>query len=225
MPGRQRPLGQRHRAVVAGEQRPHPRLEVGEVERAQGVAVGDEQQLGFGRGIAGQGQVHGGSFRDAGTAAGGRLAVDRAVEFVEPADAAEPRRQRDLGERELPRVDQPVGLGEPLGLRHGDRRCADMLAEQPPHLPFAEAEPVAEILDLGARRACPRRSGRARDGRWRRCPARRRCRARRRDDSACRRGSPQRPRPQPWRQSGRSSPAVSAPDRPGGRKSASSSRR
>ncbi len=153
---RQRPVGQRHRAIVAGEQSPHPVLVVGEVERAQRVAVGDDEQLADRGRVAGQGQLHRSSFGDARAAqfladassprAGG-FAVDGAVEFVEAADAAEPRGERDLGHRQLALVDQDVGGGEALGLGDGDRRRADMLAEQSPHLPLAEAEPVAEGVD------------------------------------------------------------------------------
>ena len=106
--------------------------------------------------------------------------MDGAVEFVEAADAAETARQRDLGQRQAAFVDQRVCRGEALRLGDGDRRRAEMLAEQAADLPLTEAEPVAERVDLrliqpaavdqverpadARRRAVPRRAARGRVG-------------------------------------------------------------
>jgi len=46
-------------------------------------------------------------------------------------------------------VDQLLGQQDPPRLRHRDRRRPDMLAEQPPQLPRADAEPVGKALDIG----------------------------------------------------------------------------
>ncbi len=68
--------------------------------------------------------------------------------FVEPADAVEARRQRDLGHRQRCLVNQLLGQQHPPRLRHRDRRRPDMLAEQPPQLSRADAEPVGKALDI-----------------------------------------------------------------------------
>ncbi len=69
--------------------------------------------------------------------------------FVEPADAVETRRQRDLGHRQRRLVDQLLGQQNPSRLRHRDRRRPDMLAKQPPQLARADAQPICKPLDIG----------------------------------------------------------------------------
>jgi hypothetical protein len=97
--------------------------------------------------------------------------------LVEAPHAAEPGGQRDLRHRQAGVVDQLLGEQHAPGLRHGDGRGAEMLVEQAPQLPLADAEPLgpAHRRSRRRRRAHPPRSA---PGRARRCST---CRATSRD--------------------------------------------
>jgi hypothetical protein len=69
--------------------------------------------------------------------------------LVEAADAAEAGGHRHLGHGQASLMDQLLGQQHPAGLRHRHRRGAEMLAEQAAQLPFADAQPVGEALDIG----------------------------------------------------------------------------
>ena len=69
--------------------------------------------------------------------------------FVKSADTAESGRQRNFGHRHLRFVDQLLREENAPGLRHRDRRGAQMLNEQPPEVAFADAEAFRERFDAG----------------------------------------------------------------------------
>jgi hypothetical protein len=46
-------------------------------------------------------------------------------------------------------VDQVLGEQHAAGLRHGDRRGAEMLLEQPAQLTAADAQPLGELFHTG----------------------------------------------------------------------------
>lgn len=69
--------------------------------------------------------------------------------LVESADAAEAGGHRHCRHGQASLMDQLLGQQHPAGLRHGHRRGAEMLAEQAAQLPFADAQPAGETLDIG----------------------------------------------------------------------------
>ena len=52
-------------------------------------------------------------------------------------------------------MDQLLGEQHAPGLRDRDRRGAEVLAEQPPQLPLADAQPLGQRVDVGRRPARP----------------------------------------------------------------------
>jgi hypothetical protein len=70
-----------------------------------------------------------------------------ALPMAEVALAAARRGERDLRHWQRPSVDQFVRRGEALRLCDRNRRRAEVLPEQPPHLPLAKPQPVAEGID------------------------------------------------------------------------------
>ncbi len=78
-----------------------------------------------------------------------RSAEQRLEGLVETANAAEARRERHLGHRQTRLMNKLLGQQNAAGLRHGNRRRAEMLAEQPPQLPFADAEAACQSIDIG----------------------------------------------------------------------------
>jgi hypothetical protein len=78
--------------------------------------------------------------RSAGAPQFARRAAEQRLEgFVETANAAEPRGERDFGHRQPRLMDELLGKQNAAGLRDRHRRRAEMLAEQTPELPFAQA--------------------------------------------------------------------------------------
>jgi hypothetical protein len=64
--------------------------------------------------------------------------------FVEPADAAEPCGEGDLGHRKVRFVNQLFGEQNAAGLSDRERRCAKMLAEEVPELTLANAKAAGQ---------------------------------------------------------------------------------
>ena len=92
----------------------------------------------------------GATLRDAGAAQRAGRAVEELLEgLVEAPHAAEAGGQRHLGHRQARLVDQLLGEQHAPGLGDRDRRGAEMLLEQPPQLPLADAEPLGQRLDVG----------------------------------------------------------------------------
>ena len=79
----------------------------------------------------------------------GRPSVQRAEHLVETPDAAETRRHRDVHHREPGFVNELLGEQYAAGLRHRDRRCAQVLVEQTSELPLAEAQARGERVHAG----------------------------------------------------------------------------
>ena len=90
---------------------------------------------------------------------------------TQPAGAAEAGGVREVFERQVGLVEQPAREVDALAHQHRARRGAQVLGEQPPEVPLADAEPVGQAVDarLGAeqpqrarhrrRRPLPRRRG------------------------------------------------------------------
>ena len=76
-----------------------------------------------------------------------RAVVGLQERVVEAAQAAEARRERDLGHGQVGLVDQPLREVEAAGLRHGERRGADVGDEQAVQVARADAEPGGERVD------------------------------------------------------------------------------
>ena len=69
-------------------------------------------------------------------------------DLVESPDAAEARRQGNLGHRQPRVVDQLLGQEYPPGLGDRDRRSAKMLPEQATKLAPANAQPRRQGLEV-----------------------------------------------------------------------------
>ncbi len=69
--------------------------------------------------------------------------------LVESPHAAEAGGQRDLAHGQARIVDQLLGQQHAPRLRHRDRRGAEMLIEQAPQLPLADAKPRGQTVDAG----------------------------------------------------------------------------
>ena len=76
-----------------------------------------------------------------------RAVVGLQERVVEAAQAAEARRERDLGHGQVGLVDQPLREVEAAGLRHGERRGADVGDEEAVEVARADAEPGGERVD------------------------------------------------------------------------------
>ncbi len=77
-----------------------------------------------------------------------RAVVELLEGLVEAPHAAEARRHRDLRHRQPGLLDQLLGEQHAAGLGDRDRRGAEVLAEQPPQLPLADAQPVGQAVDV-----------------------------------------------------------------------------
>jgi hypothetical protein len=76
-----------------------------------------------------------------------RRALVRALErAVEPAQAAEARRQRDVRHRQARLVDQPLREVQPPRLRHGVRRRTHVLHEQPMQVARSDTDARGEFV-------------------------------------------------------------------------------
>ena len=62
----------------------------------------------------------------------------------------EPDRRRVTGRVVVRLVDQLLREEDAPGLGHGDRRCPEMLAEQPPEMPLPDPQPRGDVVDTGA---------------------------------------------------------------------------
>ncbi len=80
----------------------------------------------------------------------GRARVDRADRLVELAHAAEPGRQRHLGEAQPGRLDQRAGRLRALGPRQLGRPGPHLCDQDPVELALAEAEPGGQAGDAVA---------------------------------------------------------------------------
>jgi hypothetical protein len=95
-----------------------------------------------------------------------RAAPGAAHRVVEAADAREPRRERDLRERQRRLVDELLREVQTPGLRDREGRSTEVLEEESPKLARTDAEPVRERVDpSGVHGAAVDESQRARHGR------------------------------------------------------------
>ena len=85
----------------------------------------------------------------AGAQLGGRGAEDLLAGPVELAQAAEPARPGDVGDREIGVVEEPPGEVRAVAASQTVGRGADVLGEQPPQVTGRDAEPPGEVV-LGA---------------------------------------------------------------------------
>jgi hypothetical protein len=79
---------------------------------------------------------------------GGRAVIELLEGLVEAPHAAEAGGQGHLAHRKVGLVDQLLGQQHPPGLGHADRRGAQVLQEQPPQLPPADAHAFGQALDI-----------------------------------------------------------------------------
>jgi hypothetical protein len=76
--------------------------------------------------------------------------VEELTEFlVEPPKAAEAGRESHFGHGHCCFVDELFSEEDASGLRHGDRRCAEMLNKQSPKVTFTYAQTFCERFDAG----------------------------------------------------------------------------
>jgi hypothetical protein len=73
-----------------------------------------------------------------------RATEQREEGFVEAADAAESRSESDFGHRQARLMDKLLGEQDAPRLRYRNRRCAEVLAEQPAKLPLPETEAAGQ---------------------------------------------------------------------------------
>jgi len=67
-----------------------------------------------------------------------RFSVEALERFVEPTDAPEARRERDLPHRHSRVVNELLRKKHTAGLRDCNRRRSEVLVEEPAELPFAD---------------------------------------------------------------------------------------
>jgi hypothetical protein len=78
---------------------------------------------------------------------GGRPPPRRFERRIEPANAAESRRERNLGKRHRRSVDELFREVQPARLKHRERRSAEMLKKEAPQVSRANAQAVRQRLD------------------------------------------------------------------------------